>query len=89
MKLSPRLTARKPRSPSSANEDGETRKRKNAANADVPLSSGSSLKTVELPDVGGRLTVSGTFNFFDLSGTERELVFGIIDKMKEFEKGSE
>jgi hypothetical protein len=90
MKLSPRLTARKPRSPSSSNEDGEARKRKNA-NTDVPVppSSGSSFKTVELPDVGGELTVSGTFNFFDLSGAERELVFGIIDKMKAFEKGSE
>lgn len=46
---------------------------------------GVQMKTVALPAANGRLTLSGTFNMFDLAGDERELVFAIIDKMKEFE----
>jgi hypothetical protein len=91
IKLSARLTARKPRSASSYGEDGETRRKKVAASTEPRslLGPSGSFKTVELPNVGGQLTVSGTFNFFDLSGNERELVFGIIDSMKAFEKGEE
>jgi len=44
------------------------------------------MKKVELPNAGGTLTLSGSFNTFDLDGDERTLVFAIIDKMKEFER---
>jgi hypothetical protein len=44
------------------------------------------IKTITLPEVGGSLTVSGTFNAFELTGNERQLVYEIIDKMIEFEK---
>ena len=47
---------------------------------------GVAMKTVMLPGAGGDLTLSGTFNTFDLEGDERDLVFFIIDKMKAFEK---
>jgi hypothetical protein len=47
----------------------------------------AAMKTVALPKAGGLLTLAGTFNMFDLSGKERDLVFAIIDLMKEFELG--
>lgn len=43
-----------------------------------------SMKTVKLPTAGGSLTLSGSFNLFELAGDERQLVFDIIDKMKAF-----
>ena len=43
------------------------------------------MKTVELANAGGQLTLSGTFNPFELTGKERQLVYDIIDKMKELE----
>lgn len=47
---------------------------------------GDQIKTVSLPNVGGSLTISGTFNVFELDGDERQLVFAIVDMMKTFEK---
>src|ERR1035437_1259911 len=85
IKLSTRLTARKPRTtgPSTNNGDEQVlqtqRRRSNTAIA-LPF------KIVSLPEVGGTLTVSGTFNFFDLVGDERELVLGIIDQLSAFQK---
>jgi hypothetical protein len=46
--------------------------------------SGQAMRTVTLPVSGGSLTLSGTFNPFDLAGDERALVYAIIDKMNEF-----
>ena len=46
---------------------------------------GHAMTTIELPNAGGSLTLSGTFNMFELAGDERDLVFGVIDKMKAFE----
>ncbi|MCY4661424.1 MAG: hypothetical protein OXF93_16695 [Acidobacteria bacterium] len=43
------------------------------------------MKVIQLRKAGGSLTLSGTFNPFELVGTERELVYSIIDLMKEFE----
>ena len=94
IKLSSRLTARKPRSASAPASNGEGQgsdqpprrtRRRNATPATLP-SVGGQIKTVSLPQVGGTLTVSGTFNYFDLEGDERELVLGIIDQLKAFEK---
>jgi hypothetical protein len=42
--------------------------------------------TVDLPEVGGKLTISGTFNPFRLVGEERALVFAISDLMSNFQK---
>jgi hypothetical protein len=69
----------------------KTRKRKKTAStqaaANEPTTPGHAMKTIQLPIAGGTLTVSGTFNPFDLVGSERKLVYDIIDKMNEFEKG--
>jgi hypothetical protein len=46
---------------------------------------GNAMKTIQLPGVGGSLTISGTFNPFGLIGPERELVYKIIDLMNEFD----
>jgi hypothetical protein len=48
----------------------------------------AAMKKIALPNAGGSLTLSGSFNLFRLSGDERELVFQIIDKMNEFETKS-
>ena len=47
---------------------------------------GTSMKTIGLTAAGGSLTLSGTFNPFELSGDERTLVYDIIDKMSAFEE---
>ena len=41
---------------------------------------------MDLPNAGGHLTLSGTFNLFELTGVERALVFEVIDKMMELEE---
>jgi hypothetical protein len=47
---------------------------------------GSAVRTVTLRNIGGELTLSGTFNAFDLDGDERKLVYDIIDLMKKYEQ---
>jgi|SRR5579864_1752444 len=98
IKVSARLTARKPRSPSSSNGDSshssKVAKGKNtqapATNNDPPAGNGSNaLMTVTLPEVGGTLTVSGNFNVFGLAGDERTLVFSIIDSIRKFKQDHE
>jgi hypothetical protein len=46
------------------------------------------MKTIQLPGVSGILTISGTFNPFELMGEERDLVYKIIDMMSVFQKAS-
>jgi hypothetical protein len=48
--------------------------------------SGRAVKTVSLRETGGTLTLSGTFNPFELDGDERKLVYDIIDLMKSYEQ---
>jgi len=60
-----------------------------AVAAQPPSSDGTAMKTVLLPKVGGSLTISGTFNAFALVGSERDLVYKIIDMMNEFEQKNE
>ena len=48
--------------------------------------SGNAVKTVSLRHTGGTLTLSGTFNPFDLDEEERKLVYDIIDLMKKYEQ---
>jgi hypothetical protein len=46
----------------------------------------SAMKTIELPKSGGKLTLSGNINIFELVDEERELVFALIDTMRKFER---
>jgi hypothetical protein len=48
---------------------------------------GVAVKTITLRNMSGDLTLSGTFNPFDLSGDERKLIYGMIDLMKNYESG--
>ena len=47
---------------------------------------GNAVKVVTLQETGGTLTLSGTFNPFELDGDERKLVYDIIDLMKQYEQ---
>jgi hypothetical protein len=94
IKLSPRLTARKPRSANNTSGDdqglqGKTERGKRRLKIEFTPPVTTNIKTVSLPGVGGNLTVSGTFNYFELEGEERTLVLGIIDMLKKFEKSQE
>ncbi len=100
IKLSSRLTARKARAGSTSTSNGtgdeppaqqssERTGRRRRRGIDAPAAPSSNFKTVSLPNVAGNLTVSGTFNYFELEGDERELVNGIIDLLKKFEKAHE
>lgn len=51
-------------------------------------SDGTAMKTIDLPVSGGTLTLSGNINLFELVGKERDLVFALIDLMREFEVAS-
>jgi hypothetical protein len=56
-----------------------------ATQGDRSATSETAMKTIELPRVGGTLTISGTFNPFGLFSDERDLVYKIIDMMGDFE----
>lgn len=94
IKMSGRLTARKPRG-SGARANGANAQRKPGRKApatppDPPQEQqrAAAMKVIELPQAGGNLTLSGTFNPFELVGAERDLVYSIIDRMQEFEATS-
>jgi hypothetical protein len=94
IKVSTRLTARKPRSSSGGNGDssqsGKTAKIKKT---ETPLlatnGNAAAFMSVTLPEVNGTLTVSGNFNMFGLAGDERTLVFSIIDSIRKFKQEHE
>ena len=88
IKLSPRLTARKPRSPNATNDSDAGAAKGKKSNSETPIipPTGNAMMTVELPEAGGTLTISGTFNPFGLVGEERTLVNGISDLINEFKK---
>jgi hypothetical protein len=46
----------------------------------------NAMKTINLPAVGGTLTLNASFNPLQLKGDERTLVYLIVDKMDEFEQ---
>ena len=92
VKMSGRLTARKPRGSASGKTNGTNGQRRTGRKATPAPSSppkgqqgAAAMKEIELPQAGGSLTLSGTFNPFELVGAERELVYSIIDRMQEFE----
>ena len=57
--------------------------------AEEEETSGKAVKTLTLRHTTGQLTLSGTFNPFDLQGEERKLVYGMIDLMKSYEQKEE
>jgi len=65
------------------------RKKTQAAGGERPENtippSGTAVKMISLRNTGGELTLSGTFNPFELAGDERKLVYDIIDLMKSYE----
>ena len=70
------------------------RRRRRASSVEAPephdeTPSGKAVKTVSLQNASGQLTLSGTFNSFELDVEERKLVYDIIDLMKEYEKKAE
>jgi hypothetical protein len=75
--------------PATPKTNGKPRRKRRASSAPgvtapPPLgqSDGSNaMKTIELPKVGGSLSIAGTFNAFELRGEERDLVYQIIDLM--------
>ena len=90
VKISGRLTARKPRASASGktNGNGPRQTSRKAMPPPSPLQGregAAAMKVIELPQAGGSLTLSGAFNPFELVGAERELVFSIIDLMQAFE----
>jgi hypothetical protein len=82
-------------SPAAAPQRKKRRKTGSGASAGTPgittpeTPMGNAMKTVALPNVKGTLTISGTFNAFGLSGSERKLVYDIIDMMNAFEAKAE
>ena len=85
-------TSRRSPNSNTKNEMLKPSKRKKKKDDDYTAPpSGSSrhaMKTISLPGAAGELSITGNFNLFDLVGEERELVFGIIDRMNEHEKKS-
>lgn len=86
VKTSGRLKVRRPRgtgSPAKNNgkKTGDLRSKTQPPDTQSP----AAMKVTDLPQARGILTLSGTFNAFELVGAERDLVYSIIDKMKEFE----
>jgi hypothetical protein len=51
---------------------------------DIPTT--TAMKSITLPKSGGIVTLSGDINLFELVGAERDLVFKLIDTMREFEE---
>jgi hypothetical protein len=70
-------TRRRRRSTSETSDDPD---------GDDPPVSGKAVRTISLRNTAGELTLSGTFNAFELDGEERKLVYAIIDLMKAYEQ---
>lgn len=95
IEMSGRLTARKTRSAGARGNGANAQRRtKRRAEKTPPAPAqdaqgASAMLTINLPQAGETLTLSGTFTAFDLVGAERELVYSIMDKMKEFEANTQ
>ena len=95
VKISGRLTARKPRGSASGKTNGNgPRKTSRKATPQPPSpeqgqDGAVAMKVIELPQAGGSLKLSGAFNPFELVGAERDLVYSIIDLMQDSRPRSE
>jgi hypothetical protein len=76
-----------------ATANGKTRRKRKPSGSTSPTPplplgtlQSNAMKTIELPKVGGSLSIAGTFNAFQLMGEERELVYKIIDLMTAYEQ---
>jgi hypothetical protein len=84
-------SAKTPEDAEESTNGGAPRRRKRRSQTDTTdhrsqsHSGGAAVKTLTLRGTGGELTLSGTFNAFDLDGAERKLVYDIIDLMKQYE----
>jgi len=84
-------SAKTPEDVEESTNGGAPRRRKRRIQPDAPdhrnqsHTGGAAVKTLTLRGAGGELTLSGTFNAFDLDGAERKLVYDIIDLMKQYE----
>jgi hypothetical protein len=84
--LSPLLT-RKTRSSGGGGVGRRRRTEPNGGKTDSPvLNTSGTTKTITLKS-GGQLTLSLTVNLFDLLGKDRDFVFGIIDKIQNYQAG--
>ena len=76
--------------------NGKTRKKRKSSGGGSVLptppggtaNQSNAMKTIDLPKVGGSLSIAGTFNAFQLMGEERELVYKIIDLMTAYDEKS-
>lgn len=71
-----------------------TRKRRRGSSNSQPTDAdesktGKAVKTITLRHATGDLTLSGSFNPFELDSEERKLVYDIIDRMDQYEQKSE
>ena len=95
--ISPHLTRRKPRRAKKSVESSRRSPQPDTIpNPQPEESSGGNggsphqyEKTVRLPDAKGTVTLSGTFNPFELIGRERDLVNKIVDDLMAFENEME
>ena len=92
-RTTPSTSGEEGESPAPAKPNGKGRKRRKASGStpiipppNLPAGGSNAMKTIQLPSVGGSLSIAGTFNAFQLMGEERELVYQIIDLMTAYEK---
>jgi hypothetical protein len=60
--------------------------KQNAPSVPQAAPSSGTTRTIQLKS-GGSLTISVSVNVFDMSQSDREFVFGLIDKLQAYEKG--
>lgn len=82
-KRAPSVRRARPKPP---NKPGRTDDVEDEDDEDDSDAADSAMKTISLPKSGGTLTLSGNLNLFELVGTERDLVFELIDAMRKFEE---
>ena len=91
--ISPHLTRRKPRRAKKTVESPRRPPRRDSSPKPKPVESSHDKgaaalqyeKTIHLPDAKGTVTLSGTFNPFELVGRERDLVNKMVDDLTDFE----
>lgn len=88
VEMSKLLTTRQPRAPRPRKASPTKKEEREDIDADddddIPTT--TAMKTITLPKAGGIITLSGDINLFELTGAERDLVFRLIDAMREFEE---
>jgi hypothetical protein len=88
VEMSKLLTTRAPRQARARTKTPKASRQDDADESDDEIDSpaDAAMKTITLPKSGGTITLSGDINLFELVGAERDLVFKLIDTMREFEE---